>query len=341
MNNSEFILSRRFDFNNDPGSEPVILRIENKNIGSLQNFIGLTGLPKNGKGKFASAIAASAISRKEVFNIHARLPEERKRVAWIATDESRYDLFKTVALIKTLSGLESIDNKLDVFNTRQDEGKNILSLIKTYLDTYKDCSLLVIDNIGDLLINYNDEGQSKKIINCLKHWSDQFNILIVSVLHLGKGNNTTLGHLGAGLDRYAQSVLRVTKDKERKTYCLTGEMLRSAGDFTPIDILYNESVNQWEQTYHYDESEKKLKSVIATPEELPNTQHRDKLFKIFNQYSIQDYNQLLENIFVYYGRSKKWAKDCLRYLLDADLICKGPGGYELTPTGQGKLFVKK
>lgn len=341
MNPNDFILSRRFNYNTDPGNEPIILRIENKNIGSLQNFIGLTGLPKNGKGKYASAIVASALSRKEVFSIRTRLPEDRSRAAWIATDESRYDLFKTISLIKNLSGLDDINDKLDVFNTRQDEGRNILLLIRNYLEAYKDCSLLIIDNIGDLLINYNDEGQSKKVINTLKYLADEFNILIVSVLHLGKGNNTTLGHLGAGLDRYAQSVLRVTKDRERATYCLTGEMLRSAGEFTPIDILYNEQSDSWEQTYHYNESEKKLKPIQAAPAEVPTTQHRDTLFKIFNQYSPQDYTQLLENIFVYYGRSKRWAKDCLRYLLDADLICKGPAGYELTPTGQGKLFVKK
>lgn len=341
MNKQPSILqARKVDPGHHPGTEPIIFRIENKNIGSLQNFVGLTGLPKNGKGKFASGIVASALSRSEVFNIRMNLPEGRPRIGWFATDESQYDLYKTIQLVKNLSG-SSIEKNLDVFNMRRDESGPICETISEYLALYKDCSLIVIDNIGDLLINYNDEGQSKKLITLLKQWSDIHNTLIVAVLHLGKGNNTTLGHLGAGLDRYAQSILRVEKDKERNVYTLTGNMLRSAAEFSPIDIMYDAGADQWKQTHHEDISTQKLKPLIARPSELDMHVHKATAGQIFNSQALQKYDLLLSNIKIHYAKGGTWAKECLNYLCTAGIIRNTDNGFSLAPHGQSKLFIQQ
>lgn len=337
---TDILQQRKFDASQDPGREPVVFTIENKNIGSLQNFIGITGLPKNGKGKFASGMIAAALSNSEIFGMRCRLPEDRKRIALWSTDESRFDLFKTVSLIKELSGESEINDRLDTYSVRRDDAKDIISMIAEYVKLSPDCSLLIIDNIADLLINYNDEGQSKRVINFLKQWTDIHNLLIVAVLHLGKGNSTTIGHLGAGLDRYAQSILRVQKDKDHGTYTMTGDMLRSAGDFSPIDITFDPAINTWKQTWHIDESEKKIKPLIARPAEMDKQDHWHKCIQIFNSKAVQSYEKLIENIRIIYGRGFQWAKECVTHLLGEGMIINGDDGFVIAPTGQAKLYIQ-
>src|SRR4051812_28411418 len=77
----ELLKKNAYDPNYKPQPEEVVIRIEGKNIGSMENFIMLTGLPKNGKGRYMSAIAAGAISRKEIFGISTKLPEGKETVA--------------------------------------------------------------------------------------------------------------------------------------------------------------------------------------------------------------------------------------------------------------------
>ena len=335
--NESILSTRKVDINFNPGSEPIVLRIEGKNIGSLKNFIGLTGLPKNGKGKYAGGMIASALSRDEVFGMRLRLPESRQRIGWFATDESEHDLFKSIQLVKSLS--RSNCNGLDIFNVRRDGSSEIRQGITEYLNIYTDCSMILIDNIGDLLINYNDEGQSKRLINDMKRWTDQHNILIVAILHLGKGNNTTLGHLGAGLDRYAQSILRVERDKEKNCYTLTGNMLRSAAEFTPIDIMFDPGSDTWKQIYHDPTPATKLKPIIARPQELNNQEHRANLIRIFNSKEVQKYDLLLSNIKLFYERGSAWGKDCIKHLTQSQIIIQDDDGFRLSNPGQTKLSL--
>ena len=70
----------------------------------------------------------------------------------------------------------------------------------------------------DLIHNFNDEVESKMLIEWLKFLTNEYNVLIIGVVHLGKRDNHTLGHFGSMVDRYAQSVVEVVKDKENDIF---------------------------------------------------------------------------------------------------------------------------
>jgi hypothetical protein len=103
-----------------------------------------------------------------------------------------------------------------------------------FLSIHPEISILYLDGLLDLIIDYNDVRESRQVINWLKKITAVYKILIVGVIHTGKKENNTLGHFGSMIDRYCQSVLRVEKDEKENTYELKAKYLRSAADFDPV-----------------------------------------------------------------------------------------------------------
>jgi hypothetical protein len=91
-------------------------------------------------------------------------------------------------------------------------------------------------------MNYNDEVESRMLINWLKKITSQANILLIGVVHTGKKDGLTLGHFGSMIDRYCQSVLSVEKDNKEQTFELKGKFLRSDIEFSPIKIMNDNGV---------------------------------------------------------------------------------------------------
>jgi hypothetical protein len=147
--------------------------------------------------------------------------------------------------IKTLGNLEKYPTTLDAFNTREDGPGKIRALIRHYLDITPKCSVLVVDGFLDLCLNYNDEVETRKLTNWFKLITKQYNILLIGVLHLSKGQGETLGHLGSNTDRWAQSTLIVEKNKEARQFVLKPKFLRSSEDFEPIAIFNYDG--KWQQ----------------------------------------------------------------------------------------------
>jgi archaellum biogenesis ATPase FlaH len=337
-NYNELLNLRAYNPNEKPPPDHVVFRIEQRNIGSLGNFIIISGLPKRGKGKFISAIAASALTGQHIWGLHTFLPEGRRRVGFFDTDQSRYDFYKNIDLVNHLAEVNSIHKNMNAYNVRQDGPHVICNMVDTYLKDNPDCSMLIIDNIGDLLNNFNDEGQSKELINYFKRITDQKNILIVATLHLGKSNNSTIGHLGAMSDRYAQSIL--TCEKIGVQYHLKLKDSRTAAEFTPIAIYYNEFTNQWQQTTPAEDAAPNVKPLKARPADIPDDEHRHKMRLIFATREVFTYEDLTTIIKEYYpGVGKNWANDCIAHCREAGIIFRIPEGY--TMQKQTRLYVEK
>lgn len=215
--------------------------IDNNVIGSSGNFITFTGLPKSSKSTFICAFIASAISGRSVYDFNVlRYPHlNKRRVALFDTEQSPYDFQNKAKLIKRLSLLTDIYKDLDVFSVIEYDAIVILNMINTYLKENSDVAILIIDGILDLIDNFNDERQAKRLIKIIRRWAKKHEILIVTVLHLGKKDNMALGHIGSASSRYCQSELEVIKNKD-STFTLQPRMLRSAGNFNPINIYYSE-----------------------------------------------------------------------------------------------------
>jgi hypothetical protein len=330
---SDILINRKFDPNIEIEPEQIIFKIGGKKIGSLQNLVTISGKQKGGKTRFMSAGIAAALSGKSIFEIEIHLPVNRNKVCLFDTEQGSYDFAKTIKQIKKFSG--TISN-LDAYNVREDEPALILQLIDEYLKNNPECSLIIIDGLLDLLIDFNNVYESKQLINFIKKITKIYNVLLIAIIHRGKGNDTTIGNIGSMADRLAQSVLKVEKNKEKNTFILSSEFLRSDEDFSPIEIF--NAGGHWEQTFHEPEQDKPFnRSVKAQPQDYDLFFHKNKILEIFeSKDTVLKYEDLIQLIKEVYTNGRNWAVDCLKYLKEQNLIFRTKEGY--TVHSQTKIF---
>lgn len=235
----EALYKRQYKGDYTPGAEQKIMCIGGRVVATLQNIVCFTGLPKAGKSSFLSAAVASCFLPFSVFGINTILPNKRKSICYIDTESSEYDFYKGVDRVKNLLGRDEMPKQFHGFATRDLSPVEIKEYSEYYLSLHPEISVLYFDGLLDLLLNYNDEVESRLLINWLKRITAQYNILIVGVVHTGKKDNNTLGHFGSMVDRYCQSVLVVEKDQKKNTFELKPKFMRSDADFEPIVLANN------------------------------------------------------------------------------------------------------
>lgn len=225
-----------------PIPDDKIYLVTGQNIlGTTGNFVSFTGLPGASKSTMICALIASHVSNGEILGFKTLTNYDTKnRIALFDTEQSGYDLHRKIKLIKTLSSTTQIWGRFDMFSVVEHEGKTILNLIVTYLKNTPECAILIIDGLLDIVNGlFNDEKASTKLIRSIRAIAKKYDILIVTVLHLGKKDNMALGHLGSASTRYCQSEMEISKTKEG-TYKCIAKKTRSCPGFDDIEYKYNE-----------------------------------------------------------------------------------------------------
>ena len=225
-----------------PVPDDKIYLVTGQNIlGTTGNFVSFTGLPGASKSTMICALIASHVSNGVVLGFKTLTNYDTKnRIALFDTEQSGYDLHRKIKLIKTLSSTTQIWGRFDMFSVVEHEGKTILNLIVTYLKNTPECAVLIIDGLLDIVNGlFNDEKASTKLIRSIRAIAKKYDILIVTVLHLGKKDNMALGHLGSASTRYCQSEMEISKTKEGTYKCIS-KKTRSCAGFDDIEYKYNE-----------------------------------------------------------------------------------------------------
>lgn len=236
------LTSRQYDYTKPSPPDKIYFTIDGNVIGTAGNFVAIGGAQKAGKTTFISAIITAFITWKPFWGIKLESFENKYKIALFDTEQSPYDFGRLVGRIKAFTGWEEkgIFTNFDAFLCREDSAGDIIRLINAYLKSHPETGIVIIDGLLDLIDNMNDEAASKKLIRLLKKWGKIHDVLIIYVLHTGKKEGNTLGHIGSASDRYAQSTLNVEKTKDG-TFLMTGKYLRSAASFEGIHIKYSES----------------------------------------------------------------------------------------------------
>jgi hypothetical protein len=223
-----------------PPPENVVLKIRNSTVGTLGNFVCFSGLPKAGKSTFINALIASPYTTfKQLFGMSLELPPDRPFVAYFDTESAINDFYRNIDRIKYFTENKQIPINLHAYQLRQDSFDTIRLMLEVYLENNKFTSVIIVDGLLDLLLNFNDEKESRLLIDYLKQLTNKYNVLIIGVVHTGKKDNNTIGHFGSMVDRYAQSVVEIVKDKVNNLFILKSKLLRSSGDFNDIAITWN------------------------------------------------------------------------------------------------------
>jgi hypothetical protein len=312
----EKLSSRRYKTNYDPPAENVIFTINGKNIGCTQSFVCFQGLPKQGKSLFITSAIASAFTTWDIFGMKINTPKNRKRVCYIDTESSDYDYYKVLNRVREQIITDQLPGNFDSYLMREDSPKEIQEMIDLYLEENKDCSVLIIDGILDLIADFNSVEQSFFLIQWLKKITKLNDLLILCVLHLGKKDQNSIGHIGSYLDRKAQSVLKIEKNKDQKTIDLYPTFLRSSDEFDPISIQYQNG--SWSQVNNGQVE----KGTFIYGMEKKTLQNRLLLDPV-------TYNDLVNNFSEFTGKSISTAKKIIKDWIATGEIIKVNDQYQL------------
>lgn len=304
--------------------EPCI-EIQGKNILSAGNFAVLAGLPKSRKTTFAFFMLASALRQTEIFGIKVNLKPNDKCLL-IDTEQSIHDFSRQIKTLKFLIKQKKLPKNFQAYLFRKFEPDVILNSVYTLIKEQKP-KLIILDNLTELVINPNDMLESKRVIQFLKLITAEFNCSVICLLHLAKSNLMSLGNLGSYADRGAQSVLKVSMDKETQTSTLEPTLMRSDLFFEPIAVTYDSESKEFVQTTAPTEKPKSSRKFVLM--DLNDSDHWNRLGVVFTEGKEVIYGELVEEIKKIYGVGTNIAKQqIIPYLAGNNFIVSNKGVYK-------------
>jgi len=251
---------------------------------------------------------ASAFTTWDIFSCKLVFPANRKRLCYVDTESSDYDYYRVLERIRNQIITDFLPHNFDSFLFREDTPSEIKDMVEAYLEENKDCSIIILDGVLDLIQDYNNVEQSFFLVQWLKKITKKYDLLVLLVLHLGKKDQNSLGHIGSYLDRKSQSVLRIEKNRENNTLNLAPQFLRSSEDFNPISIMYQSG--SW---YQVDNNQKTNDYIFGI----------EKISLINKVLDIpKNYNQLLIDLAEVTGKGQTTIKKLLKNWILEGIVIK-------------------
>ena len=221
---------------------PQIIWIDNSTIATLGNFSASTGKAKSKKTFNVSAIVAASLAGKQVLNYRAHLPEGKRKILYVDTEQSRFHCHNVLERILRLAGLPTTTDSenLDFICLREYSPAIRIGVIDYALRQRKGYGLVIIDGIRDLMLDINSTGESVEVINKMMEWSSKYDLHIHCVLHLNKGDNNVRGHIGTEMSNKAETVLVISKNNDCPNISEVHALHIREKEFKPFAFTVNE-----------------------------------------------------------------------------------------------------
>ena len=233
----------RLDLSEDYEQAPEILKVRGSVIGTLGNFSASIGKAKSKKTFNVSAIVAAALKNGTVLNYTAELPENKRKILYVDTEQSSYHCAKVARRSLRMAGLPTGSNheNLEFLVLRKYTPEERIAIVREAIYRTENVGLVIIDGIRDMVYDINSPGESTRIISKLMQWTDDRQIHIHTILHQNKGDENARGHIGTELNNKAETVLLVEKDKSNGDISSVSAMHIRAMDFEPFAFRINDN----------------------------------------------------------------------------------------------------
>jgi len=169
---------------------PEILKVHSSVIGTLGNFSASIGKAKSKKTFNVSAIVAAALRNGTVLRYVAELPEDKRKILYVDTEQSPYHCLKVMKRILRMAGLpDDRDNEnLEFLALRKYTPEQRIRIVEQAIYNTPDIALVIIDGIRDMVYDINSPGESTRIISKLMQWTDDRQIHIHLLVEKDKSN---------------------------------------------------------------------------------------------------------------------------------------------------------
>ncbi len=286
---------------------PEILKVQGSVIGTLGNFSASIGKAKSKKTFNVSAIVAAALKNGTVLQYVAMLPEDKRKILYIDTEQSPYHCLKVMKRILRMAGLPTDkDNELLEFLAlrKYTPAQRILIAEQAIYNT-DNLGLVIIDGIRDMVYDINSPSEATNIISKLMQWTDERQIHIHTILHQNKGDENARGHIGTELNNKAETVLLVEKDKSEENISRVEAMHIRAMDFVPFAFRINqEALPELVKGYQLEKKQpgRPAKEKFDPYKDITEQQHRIALEAVFGLQTEYGYEDLKTSLIENYNK---------------------------------------
>lgn len=301
---------------------PQIIWIDNSTIATLGNFSASTGKAKSKKTFNVSALVAASLAGRQVLNYRAHLPEGKRRILYVDTEQSRFHCRTVLERILRLAGLPTkTDNEnLDFICLREYTPAVRIGVIDYALRQNKGYGLVIIDGIRDLMLDINSTGESVEVINKMMEWSSRYDLHIHCVLHLNKGDNNVRGHIGTEMSNKAETVLVISKSNDNPSVSEVHALHIREKEFKPFAFTVDDNGLPVIAEHHSFNGDIKQKPRMSFMD-LSIEQHREALSVAFGDKPIKGFENMLQALMDSYAaigfkRGRSVMVKLLQYLTD-------------------------
>ena len=284
----------RLDLKEEYSRPPIILKVDDSVIFTLGNFSASAGKEKSKKTFNVTALTASLLSGKPILNYRPIQADSRNQVLYVDTEQSNYHCRKVASRILTLANIkiEDSDKKLIFLALRKFTPEQRIEIIEQAIYDNENVFLVIIDGLRDLVQDINNPSEATQIMTKLLKWTDTQNIHIHCVLHLNKSDDNTRGHLGTELNNKSETILQITKDPTDKNVSIVSSKSIRDVNFDDFAFCINseglpellENYSNFAITKSFDYNE------------LSEEEHKDALFKVFEDELSIGYGLLIQKL---------------------------------------------
>lgn len=277
-----------FTWDSEVENEPDVAFINNTPTCSLTNLSLSLALRKAGKSTVISLFIGD---RTNVFRIS--LPSGKEGITIADTEQSGKFIRKMQERISHLYG--SRPGHVQFLRLRKYGKKDRLDLIKLAIECTPNIGMLIIDNIKDVCQDFNDPVEADRVATMLIQWAQQYNIHIMCVLHLNKGNGLSRGHLGSELENKAETVFKIRKDDQQNMVYVEPEATRGQ-PFEKVGFYFDQQGMPIIQTAEAMMAKKQDSKVRVDPWEFSSLTHENLLDEVFKNSDSYGYAEMWKAI---------------------------------------------
>lgn len=285
---------------------PEIIKAQDSVIGTLGYFSASIGKAKSKKTFNVSAIVAAALTNGTILKYTATLPEGKRRVLYVDTEQSPYHCQKIMRRILRMCGLPTDKDHgfLEFLALRKYTPEERIEITRQAIYNLPDVGLVIIDGIRDFVYDINSPSESTKIITLLMQWTDERQIHIHAILHQNKGDENARGHIGTELNNKAETVLSIEKDSQNNDISSVKAVHIRAMDFEPFAFRINsEALPELLEGYAVGNKEggKSKRQKFDPYTDISEQHHRIALESAFSKRAAYGYKELTEALQESYG----------------------------------------
>ena len=203
----------------------------------------IAGPPKSRKTAVTSAIEAAGLSGKEILGFQLDIADGR--ILTFDTEQKESSFSKVKKNVYAWAGLTDNQERYEPYRLRTLYPAQRLECIKAHVfaDDKPRAKLLVIDVVTDLLYGFNDEVKSQLLVEDIMKMAGDDTLTLLTI-HLGKGNNQVLGHVGSALARKVDFMLEVKLEEDYYQSTVSCRLSRDVPMFPEFSIRQEMSPNR-------------------------------------------------------------------------------------------------